>query len=106
MTAKEILEGAEQLARESHSEATPWDARLLLAHAMGGRNPLSLDARQEVGERGQAAFRMLWARRVAGEPVQHLLGEGDFHGRPFFVDRRGACFRPRPPAPRAPRPPA
>ncbi|HKA37929.1 MAG TPA: peptide chain release factor N(5)-glutamine methyltransferase [Thermoanaerobaculia bacterium] len=94
MTAKEILEGAEQLARESHSEATPWDARLLLAHAMGGRNPLSLDARQEVGERGQAAFRMLWARRVAGEPVQHLLGEWDFHGRPFFVDRRALVPRP------------
>src|SRR5262249_62171325 len=97
MTAKEILEGAEQLARESHSEATPWDARLLLAHAMGGRNPLSLDARQEVGERGQAAFRMLWARRVAGGPVQHLLGEGDFHGRPLFVDRR-ARGAPRAPA--------
>src|SRR6266540_1010613 len=48
MTAKEILDAAERLAQQTGSEATPWDARLLLAHSMGGRNPLSLDARQEL----------------------------------------------------------
>ena len=94
MTAKEILDAAEELARNAGSEATPWDARLLLAHAMGGRNPLSLDARQQVEERREAAFRALWERRIAGEPVQHLLGEWDFHGRPFWVDRRALVPRP------------
>jgi release factor glutamine methyltransferase len=94
MKVTEVLEAAERLARENAAEATPWDARLLLAHAMGGRNPLSLDARQEVEERREATFRALWARRVAGEPVQHLLGEWDFHGRPFWVDRRALVPRP------------
>jgi release factor glutamine methyltransferase len=94
MTVRELLDAAEQLARESGSEATPWDARLLLAHAMRGRNPLSLDAGQPVEERGEAAFQALWARRIAGEPVQHLLGEWDFHGRPFWVDRRALVPRP------------
>src|SRR4249920_2309593 len=94
MTVRELLEAAEQVSRENAAEATPWDARLLLAHAMGGRNPLSLEAGQEVEERREATFRALWERRVAGEPVQHLLGEWDFHGRPFWVDRRALVPRP------------
>ena len=94
MTAKELLDAAERLARDNAAEATPWDARLLLAHAMGGRNPLSLDARQELDERDRAKFEALWSRRMAGEPVQHLLGEWDFYGRPFHVDRRALVPRP------------
>ena len=94
MTAKEILETAECLARESGAEATPWDARLLLAHALGGRNPLSLEPRQELEERDEAKFRALWERRLSGEPVQHLLGEWDFYGRTFRVDRRALVPRP------------
>jgi release factor glutamine methyltransferase len=94
MTAKEILDAAERLARENSSEATPWDARLLLAHATGGRNPLSLDANQRLEPRDESKFQALWARRLRGEPVQHLLGEWDFYGRPFFVDRRALVPRP------------
>jgi release factor glutamine methyltransferase len=94
MNVSELLKAAEQSANENAAEASPWDARLLLAHALGGRNPLSLDARQELEERDEAKFRALWARRVAGEPVQHLLGEWDFYGRPFRVDRRALIPRP------------
>jgi release factor glutamine methyltransferase len=94
MTAKEILEAASELARRDAAEATPWDARLLLAHAMGGSSPLSLDPRREVEPEARARFDSLWQRRLTGSPVQHLLGEWDFYGRPFTVDRRALVPRP------------
>lgn len=94
MTAKELLDAAESLAHENGAEATPWDARLLLAHALGGRSPLSLEATRQVEAGEEAKFRALWARRLDGEPVQHLLGEWDFYGRPFSVDRRALVPRP------------
>ncbi|HYV42182.1 MAG TPA: HemK/PrmC family methyltransferase, partial [Thermoanaerobaculia bacterium] len=94
MTARELLEAAERLAREDAAEATPWDARVLLAHAMGGASPLSLDPRREVEPDARARFHALWERRLTGAPVQHLLGEWDFYGRPFTVDRRALVPRP------------
>jgi len=94
MTAKEILDAADTLARQDAAEATPWDARILLAHAIGGSNPLSLDLRREIEPAARARFQHLWNRRLRGEPVQHLLGEWDFFGRAFFVDRRALVPRP------------
>jgi release factor glutamine methyltransferase len=94
MTAREILEAANELAREKGAEATPWDARILLAHAMGGSSPLSLDPRRQVEPDAQARFDALWERRLEGRPVQHLLGEWDFFGRSFTVDRRALVPRP------------
>ena len=94
MTAKELLDAAIELAREDAAEATPWDARILLAHAMGGASPLSLDPRREVEPDARARFDALWERRLTGAPVQHLLGEWDFYGRPFSVDRRALVPRP------------
>jgi len=94
MTAKELLDAAERLARQEASEATPWDARVLLAHSMGGVSPLSLDPRREVEAQARARFDSLWRRRLTGAPVQHLLGEWDFYGRPFLVDRRALVPRP------------
>lgn len=94
MTAREILEAAAELARLSASEATPWDARILLAHAMGGSSPLSLDPGRQVEPGAQARFDALWERRLEGTPVQHLLGEWDFFGRSFTVDRRALVPRP------------
>lgn len=93
MTAREILDAAILLARQN-AEATEWDARILLAHALGGSNPLALEPRREVDSAARVRFEALWARRLHGEPVQHLLGEWDFHGRPFFADRRALVPRP------------
>jgi len=94
VTAREILDAAEKVARQNAAEATPWDARILLAHALGGSNPLALEPHREVEPEACARFRALWQRRLEGEPVQHLLGEWDFYGRPFFVDRRALVPRP------------
>ena len=94
MIAREILEAAAEIARQFGAEATPWDALILLAHAMGGSSPLSLDPRRQVEPDALARFDALWTRRLEGTPVQHLLGEWDFYGRAFTVDRRALIPRP------------
>ena len=94
MTVQELLQAAAELARGFQSEATPWDARLLLAHSVGGRNPLHLDTGRRVEPGARARFEALWRQRLSGVPVQHLLGEWDFYGRPFLVDGRALVPRP------------
>jgi release factor glutamine methyltransferase len=94
MTTGELLRLAAERAAAAGSDATAWDARLLLAHALGGLSPLALDPRQDHDEALSNRFFGLWGRRVAGEPVQHLIGEWDFYGRTFRVDRRALVPRP------------
>ena len=93
MTIKDRLDRASEEIRRTGSEATLWDARLLLAHVLGHTNPLGLDPRLPVPESPSERFELLWARRLAGTPVQHLVGEWDFFGRPFRVDMRGLIPR-------------
>ncbi len=94
MRIGERLSQAEARVRESGSDATAWDARLLLAHILATRNPLALDPRGELPPEAAARFETLWERRLAGVPVQHLLGEWDFYGRSFSVDSRALVPRP------------
>jgi release factor glutamine methyltransferase len=94
VTLAERLSEAASRARRAGSDATSWDARLLLAHAMGHDKPLALDLRDDVPSRAASRFEDLWERRLSGVPVQHLVGEWDFYGRPFFVDFRALVPRP------------
>ncbi len=94
MTIKEILESAASRAIEAGSDAGLWDARLLLAHALGGKSPLALDPRQTLEADVAARFSAMWEKRLTGVPVQHLIGEWDFYGRPFRVDGRALVPRP------------
>ena len=94
MTIKELLDAAAGEARRLAADATAWDARLLLAHALGGRNPLGLELRADVGAEPRDRFERLWSRRLAGVPVQHLIGEWDFYGRTFRSDARALVPRP------------
>jgi release factor glutamine methyltransferase len=93
VTIGEELARAESRACAVASEATAWDARVLLAHAVGHRKPLALDPRADLSSGAASRFESLWARRVEGVPVQHLVGEWDFFGRPFFVDSRALVPR-------------
>lgn len=75
--------GCEQLIVEAvaaiDSDTPRLDAELLLSHVTGwSRTSFRAWPEREVsGEQGQQ-FQQLLARRVAGEPVAHLLGEQDF----------------------------
>jgi release factor glutamine methyltransferase len=94
MKVRDALDSAGDLARKAAAEATHWDARLLLAHAVGHSRPLALDPRELVSATVVSRFEDLWRRRISGVPVQHLVGEWDFFGRPFFVDSRALVPRP------------
>ncbi|HEY7369510.1 MAG TPA: peptide chain release factor N(5)-glutamine methyltransferase [Thermoanaerobaculia bacterium] len=91
---RDLLEAAAFQARFVGSDATAWDARILLAHAMGRSGPLALDPVSEISDPCRQRFERLWGQRLAGNPVQHLTGEWDFYGRPFFVDERALVPRP------------
>src|SRR5689334_14201666 len=93
-TVAELLARAADDIRREGSEATPWDARLLLAHALGRGNPLSLPPGGSLSEQTLERFADLWQLRLTGVPVQHLVGEWDFFGRAFRVDGRGLVPRP------------
>ena len=94
MTIKELLDGAAGRAVAAKADASLWDARLLLAHALGGVSPLALDPRQSLDEDVVLRFGRLWERRLENVPVQHLIGEWDFYGRTFRVDGRALVPRP------------
>jgi release factor glutamine methyltransferase len=94
VTIREALEAAADRAAKAGADATAWDARLLLAHAMGGAPPLGLDPRITLDPVVASRFQALWEKRLMGVPVQHLIGEWDFYGRPFRVDGRALVPRP------------
>ena len=91
MTVRDLLASAQAL---STGDATAWDSRILLAHSIGSRNPLTLDPQSEIPPGAVRRFEKLWRERLSGVPVQHLLGEWDFFGRPFTVDSRALVPRP------------
>jgi|RhiMetdeSRZDD1v2_1073273.scaffolds.fasta_scaffold08748_11 release factor glutamine methyltransferase len=94
MTIGEILRDAADRTAAAKADATPWDARLLLAHALGGASPLALDPRLSLDPSVAGRFIAMWEKRLMGVPVQHLIGEWDFYGRPFRVDGRALVPRP------------
>lgn len=71
------------------------DAELLLARALSStRVVLYVDAARPLDADELARFRELVKRRRAREPVAYILGEREFYGRPFRVDRRVLVPRP------------
>ncbi len=71
------------------------DARLLLQHATGwSREQLLAHPDWQVDTPQLGAYQTLLARRAADEPVAYLVGEREFYGRAFRVDRRALIPRP------------
>jgi release factor glutamine methyltransferase len=71
------------------------DARLLLQHVTGwSAEQVLAHPDWTVPPAERDAFQALIARRAASEPVAYLLGEREFYGRMFRVDRRALIPRP------------
>jgi release factor glutamine methyltransferase len=71
------------------------EARSLLAFVLDAtRESLIAQPQRRVSAIAAARFHELCARRLAGEPIAYLLGEREFFGRRFRVDRSVLIPRP------------
>jgi release factor glutamine methyltransferase len=74
---------------------SPREALLLLGRVLGWSEAQVLSrGEREVPAESAARFVDLLERRLSGEPVAYLLGEREFYGRTFAVDRRVLIPRP------------
>jgi release factor glutamine methyltransferase len=94
-TVESLLRWATDDFRARGIETPRLDAELLLARALGAtRIQLFIDAKRPLDEGELARMRELVKRRRAREPVAYILGEREFYGRSFRVDRRVLVPRP------------
>lgn len=72
------------------------DATWLMAHILGERtrSGLCLRTGERISQADQERFEALLARRIAGEPLQYVMGNQRFMGRDFVVDARVLIPRP------------
>jgi release factor glutamine methyltransferase len=90
-----LLEDGRALLRAAPHRPPPREASLLLGHVLGWSEAEVLTrGAARVDAATAARFGGLIARRATGEPVAYLLGEREFFGRRFEVDRRVLIPRP------------
>ena len=95
-TVLEVLESTAKYFADRGVESPRLNIDLLLAHVLGIKRRMDLYMVFDRPLNGQEldALREFVKRRSAGEPLQHLLGTVEFHGREFLCDRRALVPRP------------
>jgi release factor glutamine methyltransferase len=94
-TVESLLRWATEDFRARGIENPRLDAELLLCRALGTtRIQLIVEAKRPLAEGELSAMRELVKRRRAREPIAYILGEREFYGRTFRVDRRVLVPRP------------
>jgi release factor glutamine methyltransferase len=94
-TIETVLRWATDDFRARGLDSPRLDAELLLGRALSkSRIQLIADAKQALDAGELARLRELVKRRRAREPTAYILGEREFYGRVFRVDRRVLIPRP------------
>jgi release factor glutamine methyltransferase len=94
-TIERVLRWAADDFRSRGIESPRLDAEVLLAHALGTtRIQLIMDAKRPLMKDELGRFRDSVKRRRMHEPVAYVLGEREFYGHTFRVDRRALIPRP------------
>ena len=86
----------ELLLRQKNEKSTDWKDRLWLLSGILKRshNELFLSSSELLAGAVLKRYEQALQKRKRGEPLQYILGEGDFWGRSFLVDKRVLIPRP------------
>ncbi len=95
MTLKDVLDKSTQFFKQKKIESPRLDAELLLGHALSmERMQLYLNFDRPMSEGDLSQCRELVKRRSTGEPVAYILGEKEFYGLSFKVNKDVLIPRP------------
>jgi release factor glutamine methyltransferase len=90
-----LLAETEERLRAAGLASPSVDARRIVEEASGYEGPeLTLALTEPATERGVARLDAMVVRRLAGEPLQHVLGRWGFRTLDLLVDRRALIPRP------------
>lgn len=94
-TVLDVIQSSTLYFQKNQVESPRLNIEYLLAHCLKKkRMEIYLEFDRPLGDHELEPLRNLVRRRAAGEPLQHLLGTAEFHGRTFTCDSRALIPRP------------